>query len=239
MVLEKINSYTKVDQMHGLVGQVIKLVGEHEIEGDANFDTIISEISEKYDFMKSIRESFKPKSSQEIKDSFRDAKYRAFYKIIETALINPEPGVAEAAAPLFEILKPYGLGVVRKTFMEESANLNTIIGILNTPEYRAKMAVIQGGELSFTQLVSAQSHFEQADRTWKTDKSETRGKDSATDVRDVLYSVMNDRLITYLELMMVINPSMYTGLANGVNEFVISNNTVVESRRKESEEEEV
>ncbi len=238
MTLEKIDSYTKVKQMDQLVGQISELVGEHEIEGDSNFDSIISTISERHGSLQAAIDSFKPKSSQKEKDSFRDAKYRAFFRIVETALLNPEPGVADAAAPIFEVIKPFELGILRKALAEESSDLNTIIRLLNTPEFRAKMAVIQGCELSFNQLVQAQNHFEQADRTWKVDQSAVEGDESPTEIRDTLYSVMNDRLITYLELMMVINPSTYEAFAKAVNAFVISNNSVVQGRKSDSSEEE-
>ncbi len=236
MVLEKIDYYTKVDQIQGLVGQVINLVGEHEIENDSNFDTLITKISERYAVMKEIREGFKPISSQKLKDCFRDAKYRSFYKIVDAATTSPIEEVAEAAIPIFDIIKPYGLGVTQKPYVEESVSFNTITSKLNTPDFKAKMAVIQGCELSFNELSLSQSHFEQADRDWKSDKAEARDQENLTEVRDSLYSIMNDKLISYLEIMMIINPSKYKAFARDVNEFIIANNIVVNGRKNSGDE---
>ena len=145
-------------------------------------------------------------------DAVRDDAIRALGTLIEGYTAIPFEDQKEAAYALKSIFDKYGKRIASEPFAVESSLIESMIFDFNTPITLAAVATLPGVTELLGQLRAAQDAFNTASDK-QTEANAAEKPPSATAIKKDMLTLFNDRLIPYLNTMMMANPDVFATFA--------------------------
>ncbi len=145
--------------------------------------------------------------------------------------------IPEAASVVAEVLDKFGSETIGMAYATESANINAMLQDLKKPEVEEAIASLSDFGYLVKQLEAAQREFETAFLQYVSMKIEKEKLLSATKLRFIILTQINDEIVMYLNGVVLSSPELYKDCAEVVAKVIETNNSKVRNRGKKHNEE--
>ena len=228
--MKKIRSNTRNSEMAEVCNRISTSYVEVGPQDDAGLKGLFSEIDPKIHQLTIATEQMMAESDLEEKDHIRDADFKALYYLVQGATYNPDPTVRSAAQKVFKYISKYGLETTKESYDTQSNLTESLLIDLDTSEVKGYTTQVSGCAEQITILKASNNAFRTSRNKYQDEVSKDKEKISATAIRNELISLINDKLITYLKGVMVMNPEKYGSLVARIEETITQNNEVAKKR---------
>ncbi len=207
---------------------------EESLADDEFLSAIIPTIDNLSQSMTTAYNQDRIKSDLDNADATRDDAVRTLGTLIEAYASIPLEATQTAAQALKTVFDKYGKKIVNESYAVESANINSLLEDLAAETLASSIAAITGMSEAIEALRTAQAAFEEADDALS--KAVSLRASSATSYRRSLMSAINDQLVAFLNMAVIVFPDKYTTYAERVETAINIANTTVTKRSKSSSE---
>lgn len=173
-------------------------------------------------------------SDLEDADALRDAAAMKIYRILEGYAAIDEAELNEPARRVLKVVEKF-TGLTRKPYNEETSLIEALLSDLSTPENEQDINELRGVPAAITALRTAQDDFMVKRVQYNTTASEKKYEDTASQLKKLLLSLMNDKLLPYLTLMKKEDAEKYGHFAEAVENAVNAANVKIKSRAQKPE----
>ncbi|MFW5774394.1 MAG: DUF6261 family protein [Tangfeifania sp.] len=125
--------------------------------------------------------------------------------------------------------------VTDESYSTESSLINSLLTDLAKPGVQEAIDAISGCAALITALRAAQDDFEQARIAYEAEKAQEGAEANATTLKKEVTDVINNRIVVYLNAMMLVDDAAYGAFGRTVAEIIDENNEMVKCRRKKPE----
>ena len=236
--MNKIHANTRNSDMAEVGKRISTAYTETGPQDDVGLKGLFAEINPKIKQLTIATEQMKTESNLAEKDDQRDDDFKALYYLVQGATYNPDATISKAAQKIFKYIDQYGLQTIIESYDTQSNLTESLLIDLNLDELKEPIAQVAGCAKQIAILKASNEAFRASRSTYQEELSKDKDKISATAVKRELLSLINDKLITYLKGMMIINAESYENLVNRLSEIIDQNNEVVKKRSSKSNNEE-
>ena len=234
--MRKVSYNLRVTEIATVTGNLIRQYQwDPNVQTDAFIKKIIDELDELSGRLTESIQRDTTKLGLDEADGVRDDVIRDLGTLLEGYTAIPFDDQKEAAYALKAVYDKYGKRMASEPFAVESALIESMLVDFGTPITLAAVSTLPGvAELS-ARLRSAQDAFNTAsDR--QTEANAGDKLPCATEIKKSLLSLLNERLIPYLNTMMMVNPDGLGTFARQVEvEIDRANDTVARRSSKGGE----
>jgi hypothetical protein len=177
----------------------------------------------------------KAESDLEEKDEQRDNKVRAVYYLVLGFMHHPDTVIMTAAQKVDAVFEHYGLGITNQSFATESSLIESLLKDFTQAELQAAIAALPGLSQIVNELRTAQTSFEEALLLFEKEKAKEGNEETASVIKKEVLSIINDKLIVYLQAMVQVNQQKYGEFGGTVAQVINDINVQIKKRRKNAE----
>lgn len=171
------------------------------------------------------------------KDKVRDEKIRYINSVLKGYLCFPEPEIVAAAEYLYKIFSQYTVAINDAGYVEQSGYIMSLLKDFEQDEAQAQIKKLASFDRIVEDLSAAQDDFQRAYLLSEMEAVNQSNKVSASMIKPQLLSLINDKIISYLNTMS--EEEQFLGLSSTIEQIIKDINVNVNSRLgKEKEEEE-
>lgn len=236
--MKKLNASARVTEVDDTSDQLITIYNNATALADEPF--LKATFAEMKTLSVKITEAIKSDKAQsdlDKADANRDAQIHALSKIITGYASIPIENLAKSGAALKKIFDKYGLKITRESYANESSLIESMLMDLGAESVKSDVEALQGVAETIAALRGAQDAFNKARLEYDTAKANDKACANATEVKKSLLAVINDKLVTYLNAMIVADNAKYGQFAGMVEAEINRVNEAVSARssRKKAE----
>ncbi|MBN1111597.1 MAG: hypothetical protein JXA53_01635 [Bacteroidales bacterium] len=221
------SSTRKLNRTAGNIITAIKAEANPEFVADA----YLSELTEKALVRNGmLTESLNEQRANSIfipLDAKRDNQVRAFWLILDSKLLSINKEEKDNAEIVAHAIGAYNRNFIYKSYSEESADLDAMIADCEKPE--VLQAITKCGDLlnAFNNIKAVRQEWNQAVQDNAVNNVDLSDMPSATSLHPMVLQLINNELLSYLEVMSRVKPDVYGSVYKIITEFVKSNNDSV------------
>ncbi|MGC9356029.1 MAG: DUF6261 family protein [Mariniphaga sp.] len=223
---------TETDAVAARIGGAYEHTGP---ESDTRLNEMITTLREKRARLLEAIKRAKAESDLEEKDEVRDNGLRSLVYLVQGFTHHPDPAVKAAALKVDDVLDRYGLSVTNESYSTESSLINSLLADLSKAKMQEPVAALSGCTELIAVLHTAQEAFEQARIAYEEEKAQEGAEANATTLKKEVIDVINNRLMVYLDAMMLVDETTYGAFGRTVAEIIDETNEMVKKRRKKPE----
>jgi len=186
------------------------------------------------DFTTAINRS-KAESNLDKKDVAREEKIKALNYLLLGSVHHPDAAVKAAGERLSCVFAKYGLKMIHTSYATESELIDSMLEDLSAAELQADIPLISGSAEIIVDLQIAQNDFKTAHFTWEEKKAQEGLNRCATDVKKDVLTIINDKIVVYLNAMQQAKGDLYGELAQTVSQIINDTNEAVKKRSKKED----
>lgn len=200
-------------------------------------DSLFLNIENQNNLLLNAINSTKVNSELDEKDELRDDKLRSLYCVLLGASHHPYSSISAAGKELLAIFEKYELTILRESYINESALINSLLLEFKDDSLKEYKESISGCDDLINEIEELQTNYDLVQTKYESDKAEYENQKSATKIKRALVQVINNKLTVYLEAMNQVDEKTFGSLTRSVARIISDNNTGV-NKRKRSEPEE-
>jgi len=239
MSIQILISNSRNTEVDGTTTQILQGYDATTLSTDPNMELIVGEIRPVSALMNAAIRRLKEKSEALAFDENRDQKVDALYYLLLSFSHHPDVAIRTAALSLLELFNNYGLTMKDESLTSESSLINSLLADLATPAALANVALLPQCDTYVAALQTAQADFEANRLSYEAAQAEEGTLENATMLKRQVVSLINKKLVPYLNVMEQINEATYGPYARTVAEIIATNNEIVRRRRTTDEEPEI
>ena len=179
----------------------------------------------------------KTESNLEEKDELRDNKVRAVNYLTMGFVHHPDATISNAAKIINTIFEHYGMNIVNESYATESSLIESLLVEFAREDLQASIALLPGLSVVIDELRAAQTAFEGAQLTFQNEKANYGIKESASEIKKELLTVINEKLVVYLRAMVMVDQAKYGTFVGIVSQIIDDMNVIIKKRKKTVEPE--
>lgn len=234
--MRKIRVNVRVTELDAASDAMVRLFrAEPALAADGNLVAIMAEVE---DLSARITTAIKGggiRSRAKETDRRRDEIIRSLGALLAGYAVIPVEDKQAAARRLVAVFRKYR-GITGESYVDESSLVESMLEDFSAPSLSDAVAVLEGVGTLIGDLRSAQDDFNRARDEYvrsKVEKGET-----ASEVKSLLLSAINDRLLPYLSAVVAADGGRYGGFAAGVFAQVEKTNALIVRRGSAKKERE-
>lgn len=234
--IPKLSSKARVGEVGGAGENILQIRGDEGTSGDENLQNIFDLLATGTNQLIIAIEKDKAYSDLEEHDQRRDDSYRNLYNYVMACRFLPsftEIGKVEELATLFE---KYGLSIIYKSYVEQTAQLESLLKELAEERYVKMVAVMPHATTMVSNLRTAQEAFMLAHSDYISQLNQLKETQSASVLKPQVLHAINDQLVPYIYAMTNINPEIYGRIAGELTLEINKVNQIIKNRENKAEE---
>ncbi len=231
MKIYKIIAKSRTAEVATVAKQILTTFASTSLQEDAHISGIMGKLTSLADELIGAINNLKPESTLEERDGVRDDTVRAFYYLTYGLTYHPTAKISESAKEVVELFNKYGLGMVSESYAVESSLINSLLEDLE--EKKETLDKVMGATQLVEKIALAQKKFEEAVLIYTQDKASEKEQRSATTIKKEVVALINEKLLPYLEVMVMVNGDGYEPFAGTVATLIDESNGGVKKRSKE------
>jgi hypothetical protein len=178
----------------------------------------------------------KAESKLEEKDEQRDNKIRAVHYLVLGLMHHPDAVIKAAAQKVDAVFEHYGLSITNQSYATESSLIESLLKDFAEADLQPAIASLPGLSQIINELKIAQTSFEEALLLFEKEKAKEGNKETATEIKKEVLSIINDKLIVYLAAMIQVNNQKYGEFAGTIAQVINDINVQIKKRKNNSKE---
>ena len=230
MKLPALNTNSKNAEVNAVCGRISDAYHQ-KLDADALLAPLFNEIDPLIQGMTAAIKRIKAESDLAARDKLRNKAHHALFFVLQGFRMSDLDGTMEAAAMLMTILDNYGLAITEENYDEKSADLDSLLLDLKSPQALAAIAIINECAALVASLQTKQNSFKAARLAFQQERGKEQQKRSATIMKFQLVKLINEKLIPVLGGALVSNPATYGEFGAIVAQIIATNNETVKQRR--------
>lgn len=238
MKIEKLLYKCRNSEVNATTGRLSDAYHQGSLAGNTALDAIFGEIDPKNQELTTAIKRQKAESDLEVKDEKRDTDHHALYQLVNGATYNPDPAVQTAASQVFKVLENYGLSVTQENYDTETSLLNSMLEDLTKANLQDSIAAVAGCSELIATLQASQETFSAAKLAFQKELAQEGKLESATTIKRELLPLVNDKLIRFLDGMLVADEATYGQYAATIKQIIAETNEIVKKRGNNKEDNE-
>ncbi len=224
---------TEVD---GTTTQIIQGFDTTTLNTDPTMELIFGELKPlSTQFSAAIRR-MKEKSESKAYDENRDEKVDAYNYLLLSFSHHPDEQIKNAALYLLNIFNNYGLEIKEESYTRESSLINSLLADLAKTKAQNSIALVPQCDTYVAAFQQAQSDFESNRLSFEEAQGEEGTLENASAMKKEVVTLINKKVVPYLNVMAQINDTTYGPYARTVAEIIAANNEIVKKRRNNDDE---
>lgn len=230
-MMKKLHSHARTTEVDHLSDMLIKLWASAEgVKEDTFLKNTFAEITTLSDKITEAIKRDVAVSKLEEMDHARDEKIRALGTLIDGYAVIPVAEMQTHGAALQAVFKKYGTKITNENYASESALIESLLKDLAASDAKAHIDALTGMADSVSALRSAQDDFDKAQLEYDAAKAKQSETASASAVKKPLVACINDKLVTYLNTMVMVDGAKYSAFAAMVETEIDRVNSEVSGR---------
>lgn len=235
--LNRIMSKSRITEIGTASVKISEAFDKGDWSTDPNLTGIFTELKTESALLNTAINRIKAESNLEAKDEVRDEKIRAVNYFLNGNVYNPNAEIKAAAIDIVKIFSKYGLCITKESYVTESSLVTSLLEQLAEPEIAAKIELLIGLPELVAELKTANDEFMAADYAFEEEKAKDGTKESASQIKNQVVDIINDKVVVYLKAMFLVNEPVYGYIARTVAQIIEDNNVAVKKRDKTPEPE--
>lgn len=231
-MIPKINSRSWTGDVNTTATSILKDFAKRDFSAEPYMKSQITKLTNNNNLM---TEALGEKSVQSILapiDEKRDDMLRVIFREVNAKEMWPRANISEAASVIADLLDGYGLETIDMAYANESANINALLQDFKKPEVKKAIGILPGLSDLIKGLATSQQEFETAFLKFVGQKIEKEKLRSASKLRKVIRSQINNEVIVYLYALALSKPKKYKACADVVTKLIDTNNRKVRNRNR-------
>jgi len=231
MKIERLFYNCRNSEVYATTGRISDAYRQSSLTADAGLANILNEIDPKNQKLIDAIKRMIAESELEVKDEDRDSDHHALHYLVYGATFNPDTNVKTAASEVFNVMENYGLSVTGESYDTETTYLESLLEDLAKPNLRDAIAAIPGCAEQIANLQASQNAFSAARLAFQQEQAKNEGQESATSLKKQVLILVNEKLVAFLNGMLVTAPDTFSEFAATVNKIIGATNETVKKRR--------
>lgn len=169
-------------------------------------------------------------------DSAVEEVFRALGAVINGYYAMPLEKYSTAAQVLHIIKSKYTSEILKLSYANQSANIESMLMDLSAPELKASIDALPGVSETIAKLRAAQTDFTAKRIAYEKAVTANTATPSASRLKKPLLHLINAQLVPYLSTMQMVNADTYKSFADAVAQTIESTNAAIRRRNKKKED---
>ena len=231
----KIIDKIRMTEMNSVADIIITEFEKSNLSSDAYLATIFDELEPINAKLTEAINRIRAESHLTEKDKFRDSKVKAVNYLTKGFLHHPDITINTAAKLVDDVINHYGIKLTKDSYATESSLIESLLIDLSNIDLQASIALLPGLSELIDQLRAAQTIFEESQVKFQREKVEEGNKEKASNIKQKVIVIINEKLIVYLRAMVLVNEAKFGSFARTVAQTIDDINTVIKKRKKTTE----
>lgn len=230
--MNKLRTSVRNMEIDGLSDSIIRAYkSDEKAQKDAFLKPIIAELEDLSAKITTAILQDKTLSSLDAADSVRDEAVKTLGTVLAAYAVFPIASKKELAAPLKAVYDKYAkAGITNANYTSESSMIESLLEDFSADGLSANIAGLEGVSEAIAAVRSAQDDFTAANDAYV--KASANKGATASSFRKPIVSLLNDRLIPYLNLMTGTGNENCTEFAKSVEKEITRVNDMIAKRTK-------
>lgn len=230
--MNKLRTNARISEVDGLSDTIVRLYkADKSASEDAFLKATMAELEKlSADITTAILKD-KTVSNLDVADSARDEAIRNLGALLSGYSVFPSEEKKNAAASLKSIYDKYAkAGITSANYTSESSMIESLLGDFSADSAKAQIEKLDGVDSLILKIRAAQDDFTKANDEYTKAKG-SKGE-SASSIKKPLVSIINDKLVTYLNTMSLVGNAALAEFSKNVGTEIDRVNSAVTKRRK-------
>ena len=230
--MNKVKSTIRITEVDGLSDSIIRIFGaDTKAQEDAFLKSQIAELTTLSDAITAAILQDKAVSNLDDADSRRDEAIKNLGALLSGYAVFPLEEKKAAALGLKAVYDKYAKsGILSASYVSESSMIESLLKDLSSAEAMASIEKLDGIAEMVAAIRSAQDDFTAANDAFV--KAEGSKGASASSYKKPILSVINDKIVPYLNTMAIVGNAAVADFAKGVETEITRVNETVAKRGK-------
>lgn len=232
--MNKLRTAIRNAEVDGLSDTLIRLFkADLKAQGDAFLKATMERMETLSEQITTAILKNKTLSTLEAADSVRDEAVRTLGTLLAAYAVFPIAGKKELAAPLKTIYDKYAkAGITGANYTSESSLIESLLGDLAEESLTDNIKGLEGIDEAIASIRSAQDEFTKANDEYV--QANTNKGASASSFNKPIVSLINEKLVPYLDAMVIAGNENCLEFAKGVDAEINRANDTIAKRTKKS-----
>jgi len=124
------------------------------------------------------------------------------------------------------------MNLVNESYATESSLIDSLLLEFGKADLQASIALLPGLSQLIDELSTIEAEFEEAQLAFQTEKATNGNKESATEIKKELLTVINEKLVVYLRAMVMVDETKYGAFVGVVSQIIDDMNVIIKKRKK-------
>ncbi len=230
--MNKLNAKARITEVDGLSDSVIRIFGaDAKAQEDAFLKSQIAQLATLSDAITAAILQDKAVSNLDEADSRRDEAIKNLGVLLSGYAVFPLEEKKAAALGLKAVYDKYAKsGILSASYISESSMIESLLGDFSSAEAKANIEKLDGISEMVAAIRAAQDDFTAANDAFV--KAEGSKGASASSYKKPILSVINDKIVPYLNTMAVVGNTAVADFAKGVETEITRVNENIAKRGK-------
>ena len=230
--MNKLTARARITEVDGFSDAVIRIFSaDAKAQEDAFLKSQIAELSELSDAITAAILQDKAVSNLDEADSRRDEAIKNLGALLSGYAVFPLEEKKAAALSLKAVYDKYAKsGILSASYISESSMIESLLGDFSSAEAKSNIEKLDGIAEMVSAIRAAQDDFTAANDAFV--KAEGSKGASASSYKKPILSVINDRIVPYLNTMAIVGNAAVADFAKGVETEITRVNETVAKRGK-------
>lgn len=230
--MNRLRTNARISEVDGLSDTIVRLYkADSAAAEDAFLKNVMAEMESLSDKITAAILQDKVVSSLDAADSARDEAVRNLGALLSGYCVFPVEEKKNAAASLRSIYDKYAKsGITSASYTSESSMIESLLGDFSADSAKAQIEKLDGVDALISKIRSAQDGFTKANDEYTKAKGAKGG--SASSLKKPLVSVINEKLVTYLNTMSLVGNAALAEFSKNVGTEIDKVNSAVAKRGK-------
>ena len=233
--LNKLLTNARTTEVDSVSGRIITEYNKSDWSADAHLTGVFNSLKPASVKLNIAINRIKTESDLEEKDEQRDNKVRAVNYLVMGFIHHPDAAISSAAKKVNAVFEHYGLDIVNDSYATESSLIESLLKDFAESDLQTAIAALPGLSQIIDELKTSQAAFENAQLLFEKEKAKEGNEENATAIKKEVLSIINEKLIVYLNAMVQVNGAKYGEFAGTVGQIIYDMNVIVKKRKKTTE----
>lgn len=228
--MNKLKTAIRVTELDGLSDTLVRnFKADEKAAADAFVKATMTELEKQSDLITTAILQDRTLSTLEAADNARDEAIRTLGTVLAAYAVFPIASKKELSVPLKAIFDKYAkAGITGANYTSESSMIESMLGDFAAASVADNIKGLEGVEEAIASVRSTQDDFTKANDEYM--KATANKSASASTYKKPIIAIINDKLVPYLDAMVIAGNENCTAFAKGVEAEINRANDMISKR---------
>lgn len=228
--MNKLNLRSRVDEVNGVAISLQNAYAASGITDEETLQAIFDELKAEQTVLNVAIEKDRISSELEHYDEIRDEALRDFFYFLNGMRRVSDSLTVTSANHLLSIFQKYGVTMLKKSYLEETSAINSLLVDYSTAESQEAMTALPHTASLFENIKTSQADFEGMFNKYKEELAKNTKNNSASELKPKVLNIINTKLLVYLRSLAMFQKETYGAFATQISIIINGQNQNIRER---------